>query len=156
MAAIIIVLLVSNPRLETSLLGGATLLYMLYGTIRQRRLREIELRTLSGSTERMLDLMVARLEATVKRARLNLWSAVPGIAVGIGFGWALDRGTGSPLLTRFAASPLTAFIIAGTISVLAVLSVVHFTQALRRAKRELREITHIREDFQFETDRSER
>jgi len=153
-SAIVIALIVSNPRLETAALGGAAILAMLIGTIRQRRLREAELRTLAGSTEQMLDQTVARLQATVKRARFNLLSAAPAILIGIAFGWALDRGTGSPLLTRFSASPLTSLLVGSTLILIGIASVIHFTRALRRARHELRHIARLRDDFQSETDRT--
>lgn len=153
-SGVVVALIISNPRLETAALGGAAIVAMLISTLRQRRLRQGELKTLAGSTGQMLDQTVVRLRATVKRARFNLLGAPPAMLIGIAFGWALDRGTGSPLLTRFSASPLTSLLVGGTLILIAVASVIHFTRALRRARLELRQIARLRDDFQSETDRS--
>jgi len=153
-SAIVIALMLSNPRRDTAILGSAAILAMLIGTIRQRRLRQEELRTLSGSTQQMLNQTVARLQSTVKRARLNLIGAGPAVLIGIAFGWTLDSGSGSPLLTRFSNAPLSLLPVGVAIIVIFAIAMVHFARALRRAQVELREITRLRDDFQSEADRT--
>ena len=78
---------------------------MLISTIRQRRLRALELATLSAPTEQMLDQSILRAQTTVRRAWLSLWMTPPGLLLGIGFGAVLDRGEGSGL---FAAAGVRA------------------------------------------------
>ncbi len=155
-SAVVVMLVLSNPRLDTALLGGAAIVAMLLGTIRQRRLRQEELRTLSASTDQMLDQIEARLRSTVTRARLNLIGAAPAVLIGVAFGWTLDSGAGSPLLTRFSASPLTSLLVASVIVAILVIALAHFARALRQAKLELGEIIRMRDDFRSEADTSQR
>ena len=153
-SGVVIALVISNPRLDTAALGGAAILAMLIGTIRQRRLRQAELLTLAGSTDQMLNQTVARLQSTVKRARLNLIGAAPAVLIGIAFGWTLDSGAGSPLLTRFSNAPLSSLLVGLAIIFMFAAALVHFVRALRRAQAELREIARLRDVFQSETDRT--
>lgn len=153
-SAIVIALIFSNPRVETALFGGAAIMAMLFSTIRQRRLRQAELKTLAGSTDQMLNQTVARLQATVTRARLNLIGAPPAVLIGLAFGWTLDSGAGSPVFTRFSTSPLTPLLVAALIFLILGGALVHFGRALRRARMQLDQIIRLRDDFQSETDRS--
>ena len=60
-----IALVVLNPTIKTSLVGAAVLLVLLGSNIRLRNLRQVELKSLSGSTEDMLDQTIERIETTL-------------------------------------------------------------------------------------------
>src|SRR5689334_22990125 len=59
-AAVVIFLVASNPKPGTIALGTAAILVLLGSNIRLRRLRQVELQTLAGSTEDMLDQSIQR------------------------------------------------------------------------------------------------
>lgn len=149
-SAVVIALIVSNPRLETALIGGATILYMLFSTVRQRRLRALELATLTGSTEHMLDESILRAEATARRARSSLLLTPLGLPLGLAFGAALDRGQGSNMLQRMAAEPRIIILVAIILSLAAILICVHLITARRRALRELERLSRLRQAYAAE------
>src|SRR5262245_53102612 len=50
-AIVVLLLVLSNPKIDTLLVGGAAILVLLGSQIRYRRLRQDELRSLTGSAE---------------------------------------------------------------------------------------------------------
>lgn len=147
----VIVLIISNARIETALAGGAAILLILYSMVHQRRLRAVELATLSGSTEHMLDQSIERTEATIRRARFNLVTTPLGVPLGIAFGAALDRGQGSGMLQRMSSEPLIAALV-GAILLVAVAAIcIHLIRASRRARRELDRLTRLRNAYTAES-----
>jgi hypothetical protein len=150
-SGVVLALILSNPNIETGLFGGAAILFMLISTVRQRRLRALELATLSGSTEHMLDQSILRAQATAKRARFSLLLSPLGIPIGIGFGATLDRGPGSGLLERLASQPLVAGAVA--IAILAVVAVigVNLIRARRQALDELEQLIRLRQAYEEES-----
>ncbi|MGQ0660616.1 hypothetical protein [Sphingosinicella sp.] len=149
-SGVVLVLIVSNPRVETGLVGGAAILLMLFSTVRQRRLRMIELATLSGSTEHMLDQSIARARATIRRARLNLLTTPLGLPLGIAFGAALDRGQGSGMYQRLTSEPLITALVAITLLVAAATICVYLVRVQREAHRELERLTQLRQAYEAE------
>ena len=90
-AGVVIVLVLSNPRSEAFVMGAAAILVLLYSNFRLRKLRQVELRILSGSTEDMLDQSIERVEKTIKHNRFTLIAMGPGIIIGALFGSAALR-----------------------------------------------------------------
>jgi hypothetical protein len=146
----VMVLIISNARIETALAGGAAILLILYSMVHQRRLRAVELATLSGSTEHMLDQSIERTEATIRRARFNLATTPLGIPLGIAFGAALDRGQGSGMLQRMSSEPLIAALVGVILSVAVVAICIHLIRVSRRARRELDRLTRLRQAYDAE------
>ena len=70
-AGLVLFLALSNPERDALVGGGIAIVVVLYSLIRQRRLREEELRGLTGSAEEMLDQSVIRVQATLKRAKFG-------------------------------------------------------------------------------------
>ncbi len=153
-SAIVLVLALTNPNPETLMVGGAAIALMLYSSIRQRHFRKLELKSLAGSTEEMIDQSIARIEATVKRTRLGLIGSVPAMIIGIGFGAVLDRGAGSGLLARFAAEPWLPIIVALAGIAIVSASFVHYARAIRRDRNELERLVALREAFKQESESS--
>jgi hypothetical protein len=149
-SAVVLALIISNPRVETGLVGGATIALLLYNTVRQRRLRALELATLSGSTEHMLDQSIERAQATIRRTQFNLLTTPLGLPLGIGFGMALDRGQGSGMLQRIASEPLIAAL--ATAALLAAIAAicVHLIRLRRRAREELHRLIQMRRAYDAE------
>lgn len=151
-SVVVLILALSNPQMEALLAGGAAIGLMLFNSMRQRHLRKLELKSLTGSTEEMLDQSIARLRATIKRTRLGLIGAVPGMLIGLGFGAALERGPGSGLIARFAAEPWLPIGVA--LASIAILSAafLHYSRTLRRERSELERLVALREAFRQETE----
>lgn len=149
-SAVVLVLALTNPNPETLTVGGAAIALMLYGSIRQRHFRKLELRSLTGSAEDMINQSIARLEATVKRTRLGLIGSIPAMVIGIGFGAVLDRGPGSGLLARFAAEPWLPVSVALAGIAIVAAGFVHYWRAIRRDRNELERLAALREAFKQE------
>jgi hypothetical protein len=152
-AAVVITLIIANPRPGTGLIGGAALLLLLHSTVRQRQLRQIEIRSLAGTTEEMLDQSIERARATVKRARLGLIGSVPGFILGIGLAAATDSGTGGPL-ARITTDPgvTLAVIVALGLGLAAVL--LHLFRRLQQTRRILQRLIETRQVYQSESDQT--
>lgn len=149
-SAVVLVLMLSNPTIATGIVGAAAILVMLISTVRQRRLRLLELATLSGSTEHMLDQSIERARATMRRARLNLLTTPLGLPLGIAFGAALDRGQGSGIYQRLTSEPLVAALAAVTLLVAAAVICAYLIHVRREAHDELERLTQLRQAYEAE------
>lgn len=151
-SGVVLSLALSNPRFESLLAGGAAIVLMLGSSLRQRQLRRLELKGLTGTTEEMLDQSIARAEATLKRNRLSLISVAPGLFVGYLFAAALDPdgqwlsvsgGTDLPIL-----APVT---LGMTFVVLGVL-LYYLIRQRSAARRELERLASLREAYREESE----
>lgn len=149
-AGVILALAIVNPQLKTSLVGGFIILYLLYSTVRQRRLRAIELQTLTGSTERMLDQMIAQAEATAKRSRMNLIGTGPALLLGLGFAAALDRGTGASPLQKLSTIPWVGTVAVPALVIALAVAVLHQLRTNIRARREIGRLKVLRDAYRTE------
>jgi len=146
-AVAVIALALSNPSSETVVMGGAAILALLYSNVRLRRLRQVELRGLAGSTENMLAQSVERVETTLKHNRLTLFALGPGFLVGVLFAAAaVGRSSGSAI----RETPLLrALLLGGGIAVLVLFGLV-LMFAIRRGRRELERLKAMREAYRQE------
>jgi len=146
-AAVVIVLVNANPRTDAFLLGGAAILVLLYGNIRQRRLRQVELRSLAGSAENMLQQSVERVETTLKHNRLALLALGPACLVGVLFGLAAIGRSG---VSAIRDTPLLrALLLGGAFAALIAFSL-FMIFAIRRGRRELERLEAMREAYRHE------
>jgi hypothetical protein len=153
-SAIVLFLALSNPKPQTLILGAGAIALMLFGTVRQRRLRQVELESLSGTAEQMLDQSIGRLRATIRRTRLALISLTPAFVIGLGFGMALDGGLIdqiSSLTTRPWAPLAFKALVVGLVG----LGMVHYLRTIPRNRGELERLTALRESFRHETETGE-
>ena len=153
-STVVLILMLSNPKVETGILGAAAIALMLYGSIRQRQFRMLELKSLSGTAEEMLDQSIARVEATLKRTRQSLIITLPGFPIGVGFGVALNSGSGSDLLNRFSENPWLGRngIVAALLVAAAALMIIHLIRTQRRSRRELEQLAALREAYREESE----
>src|SRR3546814_19901661 len=77
----IIYLIASTPKLEVMAVGGVALFMLVTGQLRQRRLRQLELKGLTGGTASMIDQSIVRAEATLKRTKSSLLLVIHATAV---------------------------------------------------------------------------
>jgi hypothetical protein len=141
-AATVIALVASNPTIKTSAMGVAAILILLVGNIRQRRVRRVQLKSLNGSTEDMLDQSIERIETTLRHYRFLLIVALPVALVGwifaiMVFGTALR----SPNLR-----------VVGLAGFAVVIACLLF--ATRRNRPELDRLRAMRESYRQERERS--
>lgn len=149
-SGVVLALVVANPQLKTSLVGGFVILYMLYHTNRQRRLRAIELETLTGSTERMLDQSIERAEAAAKRTRMSLIMTGPGLLLGLGFAAALDRETGASPLERLSTTPWVGAVAVPALLIALAVASLHMLRTNIRSRREIERLRALRDAYQAE------
>ncbi|HEV2816601.1 MAG TPA: hypothetical protein VGW40_05200 [Allosphingosinicella sp.] len=148
LSAVVIVLVWTNPALETFLMGGAAILLLLGSHIRLRKLRQVELRSLAGSTEDMLDQSIERVSTTLRHNRFTLIAMGPGLVFGILLASVADRGGGSLLI--LGGNPLVHLLwMGGTFVALAGVFIFLFL-AVRRGRRELERLQAMRESYRQE------
>jgi hypothetical protein len=149
-AGVVLLLVAGNPELDTMIVGGAAILVLLAGHIRSRRLRQEELRSLSGSAEQMLDQSVARLKAKIKRTRYQLLCLLPGFGIGIAIAYFADEGAGQQVFNRLLANTREAglLFVGGLIAVAAMF--LYLLRNLRTERKELDRLTALRRSYDEE------
>lgn len=149
-AAVVLVLVLANPKVDTMLVGGAAILIVLGGQLRQRRLRQEELKALSGTSEEMLDQSIARTEATLKRNRFQLVSMLPAFLIGLAVVALVDRGATFDFGNQLITDPwIRSAIFAVAIAALTAMAV-HLTYAVRRGREELKRLASLSAAFRKE------
>ena len=148
---LVLLLVLSNPKIDTFLVGSAAILVLLFGQYRQRRLRQDELRALAGSTQEMLDQSIARVEATAKRARFQLIGIVPSFLLGLGVAALVDLRSGGGFLTRIGEQYSGGVLGIGALIFLA-LATHHFRKVLRTSRQELERLRALRDRYASEHD----
>lgn len=146
-AGLVLILVLSNPRVDTMLVGGAAILLLLVSQARNRRLRLEELRGLAGTADQMLEQSISRTRATLKRTRLQLLAIGPAFLLGLGIAALTDRSSGTSY-ARIMAEPALGFWVAG--GGLILLAVVSFTRSIRRSRQELDRLIALRQAFHAE------
>jgi hypothetical protein len=153
-AAMVVLLVLSNPKTGTLLIGGAAILLLLGSNIRLRRLRQVELRSLTGGTEDMLDQSIERVEKTLKHNRFSLIAAGPALLVGglVAASAGIRRG-GSILPAINDIILLRILLLGGAIAAFAAVAIVS-ALAIRRGRRELERLVMMRESYRHERESS--
>jgi len=147
-SAVVIFLVWTNPRFETFLLGAAAIVVLLVSNMRLRKLRQVELRSLTGSTEDMLDQSINRLETTLKYKLFSLIAIGPALAVGFLLAWAAGGNPGVPV------APALRLVWRGTTFAVLAGGVVYLVFAIRRERRELQRLRAMRESYRLEGESS--
>ena len=149
-AGAVLFLVVSSGRPDTAVIGGAAILVLLVNSIRQRRLRQVELRSLSGATEDMLDQSIERVETTLRHNRVTLVVIGPAIGLAMLFA-ATAEGGETPIRSVIGAVPwLRVLWFAFGIGAIAGIFV-FLLYAIRRGKRELERLRALRNSFHAES-----
>jgi hypothetical protein len=152
-AGVVLFLVLSNPQLETLLVGGGAILVLLIGQIRSRRFRQKELGSLTGSTEQMLDQSIERVRATLGRARSGLILLPLAILLGYFVAYVASRSE-SEIATRIAAQPGLADLIRIAAGLATVVALVMIIRSLRSCRRELGRLTALRDSYRQEQESS--
>lgn len=153
-AAVVILLVAANPQTDTFLLGAAAILGLLGSHVRQRKLRLLELKSLTGSTEDMLNQSIARVEATLKRNRYSLFGIGPALLIGWVF---MNAVTGRPV-RGFLPDVLDASwfrpLWSGGILVVLAAGALYFFLSIRSGRRELERLVSMRDAYREERESS--
>lgn len=147
-SAVVIFLVWTNPRFETFLLGAAAIFVLLVSNMRLRKLRQVELRSLTGSTEDMLDQSINRLETTLKYKLFSLIAIGPALVVGFLLAWAAGANPG------VTVAPALRLVWRGTTFAVLAGGVVYLVLAIRRERRELQRLRAMRESYRLEGESS--
>jgi hypothetical protein len=148
-SGVVLLLVSKNPNSGTFLMGAAAIVVLLYSNLRQRRLRQVELRSLTGGTEEMLDQSIERVEATRKRNRLSAITLGPAFAVGMLFASFVAPQSGEQYLPAVIAnSGLRPLLWLGLFALVA--AAVILIRSIRSAGRELGRLTALRDAYRQE------
>jgi len=150
-AAVVILLVAANPQPKTFVLGAAAILGLLGSHIRQRKLRQLELKGLAGGTEDMLNQSIARVEATLKRTRYSLYAIGPALLIGFLF---MNSVPGRPVRGLLPDAPWFRFLWNGGILLLLVAGVLYFLLSIRSGKLELGRLISMRDAYRDERESS--
>jgi hypothetical protein len=150
-SAVVIFLVWTNPRFETFLMGAAAILVLLGSNIRQRTLRQVELKSLAGTTEDMLDQSIERVGTTLRHNRFTLIALGPTMVVGVLLASAADRA--GSMLSLVGDPTVRMLWLGATVIVIAGIFVALFL-AVRRGQRELDRLQAMRESYRQERESS--
>lgn len=147
-ALVVVGLVVISPAPQTFVAGVGAILMLLLTQRRQRRLRAVELKSLTGSTEEMLEQSIARTQAALKRNWFSLIGMGPATLLGSLLAhYAQGRAT-RPLLPEEIGGFLFALFI-----LLLVVAVVHLIVSIRKGAAELARLQTLRETYRIEAER---
>ena len=148
-SAVVIFFVAANPKPGTILMGAAAILVLLAGNIRLRRVRQIELRSLTGNTEEMLDQSITRAETTARYQRFSALIIAPAAVIGALVAWAAQGRQFVPQLQ--SGSPLRILWVVLGVAILAG-GIVYALRAMKRARLELERLRAMREAYRRERD----
>jgi hypothetical protein len=147
---VVLFLALSNPEKDALVVGGTAIVVLLYGLVRQRRLREAELRGLTGSAEEMLDQSIVRVQAALKRAKFGALIMPPAFVLGLAFGYLTDRRSpGDPPSWYYGQPGLAAVVLVLACGSLAV-ATFFLARSMRKGRQELERLTGLREAYNKE------
>ena len=149
-AAVVLFLALLNPERDTLVVAGGAILLLTYSQYRQRRLRQEELRSLTGTAEEMLDQSIARAEARVRRIRFSLGALPAGLFVGLIFSYFVDDRVAGDLVRRFSSGAGVGTIILAVTGVGLAFAVYSLAQAIRRGNLELAKLKALRDAYRAE------
>lgn len=152
-AAVVVILVITNPKIQTLVMGSAAILVLLGSNIRLRRLRQVELKQLTGTTEDMLDQSIARVETTRRHHKFTLYSISP-VLLGTWIFAATAAPNPGSIFGSFSETPWFRPISLGTGVAAVVALAVFLIVSLRRGRRELNRLKTMREAFREESDSS--
>ena len=152
-SAVVLLLVLSNPRTDTVVVGTGAILILLVSQIRQRRQRKLELMSLTGTAEQMLDQSIARIQTTVRQNRWTLAAMGPGFAIGWLVAFSAERSADG-MLDVLPEDPLLRTIWLGSALGLLAAAAFVFLIKIRRQTRELDRLLAMRAFYREEDERA--
>ena len=154
-SAVVLTLVALNPRADTVLIGVMVILVLLGSHVRQRKLRRLEIKSLTGTAEEMLDQSIERVRARIKANRSGLIGIGPAVLLGLVFASVIDKGSDGELLPKVAAGTTTSIILYAVASLAVGLAALHLLRSYRNCHRELDRLTTLREAYRREREPSD-
>jgi hypothetical protein len=152
-AAVVVILVLANPRMQTAVMGTAAILVLLGSNIRLRKLRQVELKGLTGTTEDMLDQSIARVETTLRHHKFTFYGAPP-LLLSIWLGFSIAAPRRELILGRLGEiSWFRPISLGAGIAALAALAI-FLIIFIRRGRRELNRLNAMRDSYREERDSS--
>jgi membrane protein implicated in regulation of membrane protease activity len=153
-AAVVIILVLANPKPQTIAMGSAAILLLLGSNIRLRKLRQVELKGLTGTTEDMLDQAITRVETTLRHHKFTLYLTPPTFLFTI-LGFAAAFGPPqSSILGRLADLPGYRPMLQGFAFAALVGLAIYLIVSIRRGRHELDRLNMMRDAYRDERDSS--
>lgn len=149
-SVVVLFLVLANPDKNTIVVGAGTVLLLLFSQRRQRRLREIELLSLTGTAEDMIEQSIARIRATLKRTRLSLLLLGPGILLGLLFAHLAQSGAERSLVLGMEVAPWLRSLIRYGAPILVAIIAYGFYRTDRNARQELKHLVLLQEAYRKE------
>ncbi|HTU12454.1 MAG TPA: hypothetical protein VMG08_16305 [Allosphingosinicella sp.] len=153
-AAIVILLVLSNPKTDTLLIGAGAIAVLLGSNIRLRKLRQVELRNLTGSTEDMLDQSIARIEATLRYRRFSIAAIGPAFLIGLLVASMSENRRLASIFPALENWPLLRFLWMGLGVAVVAVGTLFALRAMRRNRAELERLRAMREAYRHEGESS--
>jgi len=153
-AAVVIFLVITNPQPKTVVMGSAAILVLLGSNIRLRKLRQVELKGLTGTTEEMLDQSIARVETTLRHHKFTLYGTPP-VVLGSWLGFAAASAPRhDTILGGLREIPGFRPILFGAGIAAVVGLIIYLIISIRRGRRELNRLNAMRDAYRQERDSS--
>ena len=149
-SGVVLMLILSNPRPQTLVVGGGAILILLLSQLRSRRLRQKELQSLTGSTKDMLDQSIERVGAAVTRAKSGLWLGPSGVLLGLLVAHVALPRSGGDLAQRLDANPEIGSLILAATAVALALALLQLIRSLRKSRQELERLTALRDSYRVD------
>jgi hypothetical protein len=153
-AVVVLYLAWTNPTFKTLILGAGAILILLGSNLRQRRLRQVELKSLTGTTEEMLDQSIDRIETTIRHNRFSLVAIIPAMATAY-----LFAATAVPRSQSFVAmlhdKPMLRLFWNGVVLVTVLGIILFLLLSIRRGSRERDRLKAMRQSYREESEAGE-
>ena len=146
---VVLFLILLNPARDTLIVGSGAIFILLYSNYRQRRLRQEELRSLTGTAEEMIDQAIERIETAMRYNRFTLIASGPAFLLATLFAATADQ-QGGVILGSLRDTPWLRFDMDGVWVAAIGGSVVFLVAAIRRGRRELGRLRSMREAYRQE------
>jgi hypothetical protein len=151
----LIIIALVNRRADATAVIGTIIAFLFYSSLRNRKLRELEVKAATGSTQEMLDQAIARGEGVLKRIRANLVASIIALPLMGLLLLTLEHGPGRNLARRYFEHSHIPLVVDFVILVLVGWIVVQTLVTVRNTRREVRQLRALREAFQTEEDESQ-
>ncbi len=146
---VVLFFILLNPARDTLVVGSGAIFILLYTHYRQRRLRQEELRGLTGTAEQMIDQSIERVETAIRYNRYTLIAGGPAFLLATLFAATADRQTGA-IFGSLRDTPWLRFLWVGLWVAAVGVLVVFLVAAIRRGRRELGRLRSMREAYRQE------
>jgi hypothetical protein len=146
----VLLILAFNPKFEAIMVGAAAVVVAIISLTGRKRARRIELQSLAGDTESMLESSIARVETNLKRSKSGLMVIGPSILLGVLFGFIVDKGGGGAALPTLEADAWRGLVVRGLLIFIIGATIIQLILSVRRSRAELDRLFQLREAYRLE------